>query len=84
MNSKVFRETLPKIAATTKVTKKLHSGLGRYGWGIKVSMRVADYIIIETKKDDFHGAQPWKLIDGIPKYKKEIPKKESDRNFTFY
>ena len=82
MNSKVFRETLPKIAATTKVTKKLRSGLGRYGWGMKVSMCVADYIIIETKKGDFHEAQSWKLIDGIPKYKKEIPKKASDIDFT--
>lgn len=82
MDPKVFRETLPKIAATTKVTKKLRSGLGRYGWGMKVSMCVADYIIIETKKGDFHGAQAWKLINGIPKYKKEIPKKESKRDFT--
>jgi len=82
MDSKVFQETLPRIAATTKVTKKIRSGLGRYGWGMKVSMYVADYIIIETKKGHFHGAQSWKLIDGIPKYKKEIPKKQKDSDFT--
>lgn len=83
MNSKVFQETLPQIAATTKVIKKLRSGLGRYGWGMKVCMCVAEYIIIETKKGKFHGAQSWKLIDGIPKYKKEIPKRRIAGDFTF-
>lgn len=82
MDSKVFRETFPKIAATTKVIEKLRSGLGRYGWGMKVSMCVADYMIIETKKGNFRGAQSWKLIDGIPQYKKESPKKQSKKDFT--
>lgn len=82
MDSRVFQQTLPKIAATEKVIAKVRSGLGRYGWGMKVSMCVADYIIIETKKGNFHGAQSWKLIDRIPKYKKEIPKRKSDKAFT--
>lgn len=82
MTSEVFQKTLPKFAGTTKVTKKLRSGLGRYGWGMKVSMCVADYVVIETKKGDFHGAQSWKLINGRPKYKKEKPIKEIDEDFT--
>lgn len=82
MNSKVFWETFPKIAATTKVIEKLRSGLGRYGWGMKVSMCVADHIVIETRKGDFRGAQSWKLIDGIPQYKKESPKEQSNKDFT--
>ena len=82
MNSRVFQETLPKIAATTKVTEESRSGLGRYGWGMKVSMCMADHIVIETKKADFQGAQSWKLIEGIPKYKRAKPTKKSDKDFT--
>lgn len=82
MNSKVFLDTLPKIAATTKVIQKLRTGLGRYGWGMKVCMCVADYILIETKKGKFHGAQSWKLIAGTPKYKKKTPKRRIRRDFT--
>lgn len=82
MGRRVFWQTLPKIAATTKVAKKVRSGLGRYGWGMKVCMCVADYIVIETKKSGFHAAQSWKLIGGVPKYKKETIKRGINKDFT--
>ncbi len=82
MNSRIFQETLPKIAATTKVTEESRSGLGRYGWGMKVSMCMADQILIETRKGNFQGAQSWKLIEGIPKYRRAKPTKISREDFT--
>lgn len=82
MSEDVFWKTLTKIAATTKIEERRGTSLGRYGWGMKISMSVADYVIIETKSNSFHGAQSWKLIDGIPKRKKEQPKKEFGENFT--
>jgi len=79
---KIFFNTLPKIAATVKIPKKRVAALGRYGWGMKICMCVADYVIIETKYNNFHGAQSWKLFNGIPKRRKEQPKKKIRKNFT--
>jgi len=79
----VFWKILTKIAATTKFEERRGSSLGRYGWGMKISMCVADYVVIETKHDSFHGAQSWKLINEIPNRKKEQPTKEFSENFTF-
>lgn len=45
-------------------------------------MCVADQVIIETQKNNFRGAQSWKLIDGIPKRKREQPEMSVDGDFT--
>jgi hypothetical protein len=82
MEPQVFWNILTKIAATTKFDERRKSSLGRYGWGMKISMCVADQVLIETKKDSFQGAQSWKLVNGIPKRKKEEPKISVDKNFT--
>jgi len=81
MSSETFWVTLPKMAATTKETAS--GALGRYGWGMKVCLWIANQVNIETKKGDFHGAQSWKMIGGIPSWKKEQPKKILDGNFTY-
>jgi hypothetical protein len=82
MNQKVFTSILPKIAATTKIPGKKIGALGRYGWGMKVCMCVADSIIVETKCEGFHSAQSWKLIGGIPHRKREEAKKTMTDDFT--
>jgi hypothetical protein len=83
MTRKVFNEVLPKIAATTKVPGKTTGALGRYGWGMKVCMCVAQEILVETKKESFHDAQSWKLISGIPHRKRVTVSKRDEANFTF-
>jgi hypothetical protein len=83
MDPAVFWKILTKIAATTKFEDRRGSSLGRYGWGMKISMCVADYVTIETRLNDFHGAQSWKLINEIPNRKKEQPSVALGENFTF-
>jgi hypothetical protein len=80
MSSETFWITLPQMAATTK--ESISGALGRYGWGMKVCLWVAEKVDIETKKGNFHGAQAWKLIKGIPYWKKEEPKKSINSDFT--
>ena len=82
MGLDVFWNILTRIAATTKFEERRGSSLGRYGWGMKISMCVADSVTIETKCGSFHGAQSWKLIDGIPKRRKEENHKAIDEDFT--
>lgn len=82
MNKRTFWNVLPKIVATTKIPGKKVGALGRYGWGMKVCMCVADHILVETKKNGFHDAQSWKLIKGIPNRRREKPERKRARNFT--
>jgi len=82
MDADVFWKILTRIAATTKFEERRGSSLGRYGWGMKISMCVADSVVIETKHRDFHGTQSWKLIDGIPKRKKEENRLTLEEDFT--
>jgi len=81
MSKEVFLATLPRIAATTKIKEESRS-LGRYGWGMKVCLWIAKHIRIETKRDDFHGAQSWKISDKIPLYRIEEPVEKTAENFT--
>jgi len=69
-DKEVFWKKLPVIAATTKAVDKGIQALGRYGWGMKVCMFVSEYVIIETKNENFHAAQRWVLHKGIPKWGK--------------
>ncbi len=71
MPEQVFWNTLPKIAATTKM--EAGKTLGRYGWGMKICMSLSEEVWIETRRESFHGAQSWKLIGGEPYYKEEEP-----------
>jgi len=71
MPEQVFWNTLPKIAATTKL--EVGKTLGRYGWGMKVCMSLSEEVWIETSRESFHGAQSWKLIGGEPYYQEEEP-----------
>lgn len=82
MTEEVFWKTLAKIAATTKFEERSGKALGRYGWGMKISMYVSDFVIVETKRDDFHGAQRWRLVDGIPKRMRLEPSKAFSENFS--
>jgi hypothetical protein len=80
MDSETFWNVLPRIAATTKRSDL--GALGRYGWGMKVCLWIAEQVDIETKKGDFHGAQIWKLIKGIPYWSKGKSKRNVKYNFT--
>lgn len=82
MNEEVFCKILTKIAATTKFEDRRGSALGRYGWGMKISMYVGDCVIVETKNNSFHSAQSWRLVDGIPKRRKVDPTKSQAENFS--
>jgi hypothetical protein len=81
MSKEIFEEVLPKIAATTKYED--FQSLGRHGWGMKIGMRVAEEMWIETKKGDYHRAQSWRVIDRRPKYGfSESLKLFIDQDFT--
>jgi hypothetical protein len=82
MDEDIFRKTLTTIAATTKIEERKAGALGRYGWGMKISMSIADFVIIETKKGTFHQSQSWKLIEGKPKYRMEQSTIDSEEDFT--
>ena len=82
MSEEVFWKTLAKIAATTKFEERRGKALGRYGWGMKISMYVGDWVIVETKCNGFQGAQRWRLVEGIPKRKKLEPNKTFAENFS--
>jgi len=64
----VFRETLPKLAATTKNLQD-KAALGRYGYGMKVILFFSDKVEIETRKCNFVGKQEWIFKNGVPQYK---------------
>jgi len=58
--SKEMFEKLHKIALTTKVDeilKEKKEGLGYFGWGLKITLAVADKVEIETKFGSYHGRQ---------------------------
>ncbi len=82
MTEEVFCKILTKIAATTKFEDRRGSALGRYGWGMKISMYVGDCVIVETKYDSYHAAQSWRLLEGIPKRKKIDPMRNLPENFS--
>ena len=82
MSEEVFWKTLAKIAATTKFEERRGKALGRYGWGMKISMFVGDSVVVETRCNDFHAAQRWRLADGIPKRKKLEPSHVFPENFS--
>ena len=77
--TKTFKNVLPTIAATTKISEK---GLGHYGWGMKVGLAVSTEIEIETRSNDFHGRQVWFLKEGKPYYRFEKPKFKLDKDTT--
>jgi hypothetical protein len=82
MTEEVFCKILTKIAATTKFEERRGTSLGRYGWGMKISMYVGDRVIVETKCDSYHAAQSWRLVDGIPKHRKIDTIKNLTENFS--
>jgi hypothetical protein len=82
MTEEVFCKILTRIAATTKFEDRRGSALGRYGWGMKISMYVGDSVIVETKCGSYHAAQSWRLVDGIPKHKKIEPMRSLTENFS--
>lgn len=62
-------ETFGNLAEIAGTTKSGKSGLGHYGWGMKVALWVASPITIYTRRDGFKGAQEWIMQDGTPKYR---------------
>lgn len=78
----IFWNTLPKLAASTKIDEGKKSGLGRFGWGMKVAMWISDSVIIETKFNGFRAAQEWKIVNGIPSWRKISPKTNYKGNYT--
>jgi hypothetical protein len=81
MPKEVFEEVLPKLAATTKWEEEA-TGLGRHGWGMKIGLKVADEMRIETKKGTYHAAQIWKVINRVPHKKFIQPEMDFQQDFT--
>lgn len=79
MSQPVFWHTLPKLASTTKTSKK---GLGHFGWGMKVGMFISHYIDIETKYEEFHGAQRWELMKDGPYWQQITKERQPQENVT--
>jgi hypothetical protein len=78
--SDIFFDKFRTIAATTKNERK---GLGHYGWGMKVSLWVANPITIKTKKGDFVAAQEWILTEAHkPRYRIIPPPNDLNSDMT--
>jgi len=81
MSKEVFEKKLSTIAGTTKVAER-RKALGRYGYGMKIILFVSDYVRIETKSPDYHGAIRWEIIDGEPYWDEISPREKRESDFT--